>query len=55
MWRVRQRVSNYSQRFFEFITNQLEPWRSDTRVSHPNLFLDQLNQLHEFRNRIHSQ
>ena len=48
-------MSNYFQGLVEFGARELEAWRANARVAHPDLLLDQLNQLHKLRHRIHPQ
>jgi hypothetical protein len=48
-------VPDHLQCFVEFGAHKLEARRADARVAHPNFLLDQLNQLHELRHRIHAQ
>src|SRR5579862_5996498 len=48
-----QRSLNGVPRFFEFTLRELEAWRTHVRTSNTYFCLDQLDELHEVRNRVH--
>src|SRR5688500_6773183 len=55
LWMGGEWLANDAEGFLQLGTNQLQSRRTNASVSHPDFLLDQLDQLHKFRNCIHPQ